>query len=149
MKLGSNLVFLLRHHGQSHERWARCWRGACFQLLFGGGPRFRYDLEHALTENRRWIFWHGAEITTVMGQINQSFSNTVPGYPFTVNSGKSTNTVPILKLQTGVQWTPPMLDKVFIRAGLEWDEYWRLGQLGQSSGVLENFGIYLQGRYDF
>ena len=123
--------------------------GHASNYFFGGGPRFRYDLEHTLTENRRWIFWHGAEITTVMGQINQSFSNTVPGYPFTVNSGKSTNTVPILKLQTGVQWTPPMLDKVFIRAGLEWDEYWRLGQLGQSSGILENFGIYLQGRYDF
>ncbi len=123
--------------------------GHASNYFFGGGPRFRYDGEYALTENRRWVLWHGGEITTVMGQINQSFSNTVPGYPFTVNSGKSTNTVPILKLQTGVQWTPSMLDKVFIRAGLEWDEYWRLGQLGQSSGKLENFGIYLQGRYDF
>lgn len=123
--------------------------GHASNYFFGGGPRFRYDGEYALTGNRSWVLWHGAEISTVMGQINQSFSNSVPGYPFTVNSGKSTNTVPIMKLQTGVQWTPAVLDKVFIRAGLEWDEYWRLGQLGQSSGKLENFGIYLQGRYDF
>lgn len=124
-------------------------QGSASNYFYGGGPRFRYDGEYALTEDRRWVFWHGAEIAAVMGQIQESFSNTVPGYPFTVNSGKATNTVPIMKLQTGIQWAPRMMDQFFIRAGLEWDEYWRLGNLGQSSGTLQNIGLFLQGRYDF
>jgi hypothetical protein len=116
---------------------------------YGGGPRFRYDGEYALTEDRSWVFWHGAEISAVMGQIQESFSNTIPGYPFTVNSGQSTNTVPIMKIQTGIQWAPKMMDQFFIRTGLEWDQYWNLGNIGQSSGTLQNIGLFLQGRYDF
>lgn len=124
-------------------------QGSASNYSYGGGPRFRYDGEYALTEDRRWLLWHGAEISAVMGQIQESFSNTVPGYPFTVNSGPSTNTVPIMKLQTGIQWAPRMMDQFFIRTGLEWDEYWNLGNLGQSSGTLQNIGLFLQGRYDF
>jgi hypothetical protein len=116
---------------------------------YGGGPRFRYDGEYSLTEDRSWVLWHGAEISAVMGQIQESFSNTIPGYPFTVNSGQSTNTVPIMKIQTGIQWAPKMMDQFFIRTGLEWDQYWNLGNIGQSSGTLQNIGLFLQGRYDF
>jgi hypothetical protein len=42
-----------------------------------------------------------------------------------------------------------MMDQFFIRTGLEWDQYWNLGNIGQSSGTLQNIGLFLQGRYDF
>lgn len=124
-------------------------QGHATNYFFGGGPRFRADAEFALTQNRRWKFVNGLEITALMGQIQQSFSNSVGNYQFAVSAPKSTTTLPVLKWQTGFQWTPSFSEGFSLMAGFELDEYWQLGNQAQSSGRLQNLGVILQGRLDF
>lgn|GEM_PF-6874865 len=129
-------------------------QGHATNYFYGGGPRFRMDGDFALTRNRRWFFTNGVEISALMGQIQQSFSNSVviPGqtpYVFAVSAPLGTTTLPVFKYQTGVRWTPAFTEGLSLMAGFELNQYWQLGNQAQSTGRLQNLGLFLQGRLDF
>lgn len=123
--------------------------GHASNYFFGGGPRFRIDGDFHITSNKRWRWINGLEISALMGQIQQSYSNSVGPYDFAVTAPKTTTTLPVLKYQTGILWVPSFTEGFSVLAGFELDEYWQILKQNQSSGRLQNLGILLQGRLDF
>ena len=107
------------------------------------------DWDFHITSNKRWRWVNGLEISALMGQIQQSFSNSVGPYDFAVTAPKTTTTLPLLKYQTGIMWVPAFTEGFSVLGGFELDEYWQILKQNQSSGRLQNLGILLQGRLDF
>jgi hypothetical protein len=119
----------------------------------GAGPHLGLELNH--TFNRRaWGFYTRIEAAAVIGEIRQSFGESVAFPDGTLIGGATlihqTQTVPVVNYQVGFSWTPPY-DGHWLRVlgGYEIENWWSLGQANGSDGELLDQGIFLRAEVSF
>jgi hypothetical protein len=135
----------------------------------GAGPHAGLSLWRCFCVPGLSLFGH-IEGTALLGRIHQSFDEVVPSSAVSpailtdpnlsqlspntaigaATLDRGSQAIPILRLQTGLSWTPT-LEKHFVRfaLGYEFERWWFLGQLHDSSADLILNGFFVRAEYRY
>lgn len=119
--------------------------------FFGAGPHVGLDLSRRLGATGLALYGR-AEAALVVGRINQSFENTFAFDGFALGgavSAHQTQAVPVLNVQAGLAWVPPIGEGVRFALGYQYEHWWYLGQVGNSRAELWDQGVFLRGEYKY
>jgi hypothetical protein len=121
--------------------------------FLGAGPRGGLELSWrpATYPLCRLFFFGRLEGAVLVGQVKQSFEETVTGPDGEIIGGaltqRSTQAVPILHFQTGVGYTPPWGDQqLHFRLGYDFEQWWSVG--GSKADLTLN-GIFFRTEFSF
>ncbi len=118
---------------------------------WGVGPELGLDLRRCLS--LPGLAWFGRlEGAALLGKIKQGFEEDVIrdgsllGGAQTVRGNQG---VPVLRVQTGLCWTPPRYPRVCLSTGYEYEMWWYIGQAGDSSAELWDQGVFFRAELNF
>src|SRR5262249_53264338 len=102
-----------------------------------GGAHGRAELERRIVPVPGLALFGRLDGAVLVGQIRQLFREVVPAPDGTVialaSEARKTQTVPILTLQLGLSYAPPVCSNLKITTGYQFEQVWYLGQLGLDS----------------
>ena len=123
-------------------------------LFYGAGPHLGLDLWRQIEDVPGLGLFLRLEGATVIGQIRQSFEQTLVTQDGGLAGGAAevhhTQAVPVFNLQLGLSWTPCWRGRYRRFAfGYEFERWWYLGQAGDSRAELTDQGIFFRAEFGF
>jgi hypothetical protein len=124
-------------------------------FYLAGGVHGRFDLTREVGFIRGLSMFGRIEGAVLYGQVRQRFTETVLNADGTTSTAMDTlhrlQTVPILNLQTGLTYTPPVWQRFHVTAGYQFEEWFQLGRITgtNSRGELFTNGVFLRVQFDY
>jgi hypothetical protein len=130
----------------------------------GFGPDARLDLYRHVAEVPGLALWSRFDGAVLIGRVNQRYRDleTAPDGTRTFSSFEqnSTQSVPTLLLQVGLEYTPPGRENLHFNFGYLYERWWYVGQVGfsgtsginipsNSHGEIGSQGLFLRAQVDF
>jgi Legionella pneumophila major outer membrane protein precursor len=122
-------------------------------LFYGAGPHVGVDLWRSFSVPGLGLFCR-VEAASLFGQVRQRFEESVLFDDGTLlgaeTSVRHTQAVPVLDTQFGVSWTPAW-HRHWSRfsTGYQFEQWWDLGQAGDSRAELTLQGIFFRAEFNF
>jgi hypothetical protein len=119
--------------------------------FLGAGPYLGLDLARQILGPGLVVFGH-VEGAALLGRIRQSFEEVFFFDDGSVLGGatnvRQTQAVPMIHVQTGLGYTLPS-GWTHLALGYELEQWWYLGQAGDSRAELTAQGLFLRANFDF
>jgi hypothetical protein len=129
----------------------------------GIGPHARLDLLRHVAEVPGLALWTRFDGSVLIGRVSQRYRDLETAadgtQSFNATEQNSTQAVPTLLLQVGLEYTPPGRENLHFNLGYVYERWWYVGQVGfsgTSGGIISNShgeigsqGISLRGQWDF
>jgi hypothetical protein len=120
----------------------------------GAGPHAAFEATRSLDLIPGLALYGRLDGALVIGGVGQSFERTVHLGGGTVIGGatrvESTQAAPVLSLQLGLSYMPPMPDRwVRFTFGYQVDQWWSIGNAEASRGDLTIQGIFFRTQFNF
>jgi hypothetical protein len=129
----------------------------------GFGPHARLDLLRHVPEVPGLALWTRFDGSVLIGRVNQRYRDLETAedgtQQFFANDQNSTQAVPTMLLQAGLEYTPPGRENLHLNLGYVYERWWYVGQVGLSAtagGIISNShgeigsqGISLRAQWDF
>ncbi|MFN4259712.1 MAG: Lpg1974 family pore-forming outer membrane protein [Gemmataceae bacterium] len=120
--------------------------------FFGAGPRFGVGLTQPLTPGLS-LFAHGNAAWMVGYNVTQNFTVEINDPENGVLSGELDRErsigSPWWAARTGLTWTPARWPTARFQGGYQFEQWYRLGRIGDSRGDLSAHGIFINWELDF
>ena len=91
------------------------------------------------------------DVAVLIGQDQQTFAenNTVANFVSITEPTRTTLVVPTIQAQVGLSYTPPRFEHLRFRVGYQFEQWFNLGNVQNSSLNLTTQGGFLRGEIDF
>lgn len=123
--------------------------------FFGSGPHAGLELQRRFGASGLALLGR-IDGAVQIGRVSQDFEQVIFGVPAMGGavSQEATQYVPILRMQAGLSWTPPMRKRFFcFSAGYEFEEWWGVGRMpGGAATSTANFfmnGAFVRGEWSY
>jgi hypothetical protein len=114
----------------------------------GFGPHAGVELSHHFGDTGLSLTGR-VDFASLLGRIRQGFFE----QSTTFNDGETRNSgsqgVPTVNVQAGLSWQPPQCKGVSFFLGYQYEHWWSIGQLGDSSAEVTDQGIFIRAAYNF
>jgi hypothetical protein len=110
----------------------------------GAGPHFGVDVWRSLHFGGTAVYGR-VEGATVVGRVTQSFEQTVLPALGGAAQQRGSQTVPMLNLQAGLSWVPPLQGNwLRFAVGYQYEHWWHLGRVDVSNAEFSGHGLFLR-----
>jgi hypothetical protein len=126
--------------------------------FWGAGPHARFEVARRLGFLPGLSAFARLDGQVLIGRTTQRVGINAGGTSLFSDSFHRTGTIPVLQVQTGLTYTPPVFRNFHLSAGFVYERYWDLGLLGLnpdfmsfpgSHAGLDNLGAFLRAQVDF
>jgi hypothetical protein len=118
----------------------------------GAGPVVALDVTRELPPTGLALYSR-VEGADLIGRVHQNFSERFgdPGAPdaFAGSSRSGSQAVPVLGIEAGLSWLSLPSGRYRLTAGYQFEQYWNVGQLGDSSGNVTLQGLFLRAEMNY
>jgi hypothetical protein len=123
--------------------------------FYGAGPHGRLDVVRHIVPVPGLDLFGRLDGAFLIGPVSQHFRQNTTN--MALETDRRYQSVPTLTLQAGLGYTPPSLPNLHFTTGYQFENYWYLGQLGETSngtvppsrGELSAQGWFLRAQLDF
>jgi Legionella pneumophila major outer membrane protein precursor len=119
----------------------------------GAGPHAGLEVQRHIGPLPSFAVFARLDGATLIGPLKQRFSQSQLDGAGNLLAGESderrTQTVPTINIRAGASYSPPKWETFRFSAGYQFEQWWSLGQLGDSRGELSSHGGFLRMELDF
>jgi hypothetical protein len=119
----------------------------------GAGPHAALEVQRHIDPLPAFAVFAKVDGAVMIGPLRQRFTQSqfdAFGNPETGElDQRVTQSVPMITIRTGLSYSPPRMENLRLSAGYQFEQWWFLGQLGDSRGELHSNGGFLRMELDF
>jgi hypothetical protein len=119
----------------------------------GAGPHAALEVQRHIGPLPAFAIFAKTDVAVLIGPLRQRFSESLldPGGASVMGETdqRKTQSVPTLNVRAGISYSPPRMENLRFSAGYQFEDWWYLGQLGNSRGELSSHGGFLRAELDF
>jgi hypothetical protein len=119
----------------------------------GAGPHAALEVQRHIGPLPAFALFAKVDASVLIGPLRQRFSATFPDGDGNLLVGatdqRHTQSVPTLNIRTGLSYSPPRWETLRFSAGYQFEQWWFLGDLGNSRAELSSHGGFLRAELDF
>lgn len=119
--------------------------------FIGAGPHFGVEVSRRLDVPGLSAFAK-VDGAFLLGHIDQSFEEVFYAGPVALGGGaanqNTTQAVPVLNIEAGLTWVP-CNDHMRFSVGYQFEQWWYLGQVGDSRAELTDQGVFFRSEFNF
>ncbi len=119
----------------------------------GAGPHAALEVQRHIGPLPAFAVFAKLDGAVLIGPIRQRFRQTQFDPFGNPEEGETderlTQSVPMIDVRVGLSYTPPQLEHLKFSVGYQFEQWWNLGQLGDSRGEVSSNGGFLRAEWDF
>jgi hypothetical protein len=120
--------------------------------FLGAGPTVALDVTRELPPTGLALYTR-VEGTDLIGHVTQRFAERLgdPAQPDAFGSSErgGSQAVPVLGIEAGLSWLSQPAGRYRLTAGYQFEQYWSVGKLGDSSGDVRAQGLFLRAEINY
>ena len=118
----------------------------------GAGPHAGLEVQRQIDPLPAFAVFGRIDGAVMIGPVRQKFTYTqiADGGPLEGTADeRKTQSVPMINLRAGLSYVPPQFEHWRFSAGYQFEQWWSVGQLGDSRGELSSHGAFFRAELDF
>jgi len=119
----------------------------------GAGPHAALEVQRHIDPLPSFAIFAKVDAGVMIGQLTQKYTLTGFDANGNLEQGETdvrhTQSVPMLDARIGLSYSPPQMETLRFSLGYQFEQWWSIGQLGDSRGDLSSHGGFFRAELDF